>query len=180
MGGVAARVGLGDALQGQIGQRQPHLGGIVVAEGGGEVAELGEALGKDGAGIRSGGTAVCKGGEHDHGVALIGHDEVKPVEREVRCDQRTVNLDAPQDMAVRRQHTYSGKLRRHALAAMTRHLADGRPGQRLSKAPACTDYTRTGASCNTRVESSPDVSQPPGRPGGTEAGRLRQTSPLTP
>ena len=40
MGGVAARVGLGDALQGQIRQRQPHLGGIVVAEGGGEVAEL--------------------------------------------------------------------------------------------------------------------------------------------
>ncbi len=56
------------------------------------MADLGEPLGEEGARIGSRG-AVRQGGQYDHGVTPIGHDEMKPVEREVRCDQRTVNLE---------------------------------------------------------------------------------------
>src|SRR4029077_13876231 len=60
-----------------------------------EVVELGEALGEDLAGVLVGGGAVGQRREDHHGVTVVGHHEMEPVDGEVGSDQGTVNLDPP-------------------------------------------------------------------------------------
>lgn len=56
------------------------------------MTELAHALGEDGPGISPTARAVGQGAEHDHGVTVIRHDEMKPIEREIWSYQRMVNL----------------------------------------------------------------------------------------
>ena len=122
--------------------------GVVVGERDGEMAELRQPFGEEGARISAGGTAVSKCGEHDHGVALIGHDEMEPVEREVRCDQRTVNLDAPQAWLSASPGTH---LRETSRPALRRRRGAGRPaGAAALELPPTATYPNQ-AGCNSRA-----------------------------
>jgi hypothetical protein len=129
---IATGSRLKDALEGEVGEGQAHLRRLVVRERRRQMPDLGQTLGEESPSVDAGG-AVGQCGEHDHGITVIGHDEVKTVEREVRSDQRTVNLDTPQEMPGRRVRQASGGFRRHAVAASTcrQWPVDGR-GQRLS------------------------------------------------
>ncbi len=84
------------ALQGEVGKGEPHLGRLGVGERDGEVVELTEAFGEDGARVLAVGTvAVRQGREDDHGVAAIGHEEMEPVDGEVGSDQGRSTSRAP-------------------------------------------------------------------------------------
>ncbi len=130
--GVAARSLLEDALEGEVRKGQPHLGRLIVGEGCREVTDLGQSRGEHSSSIDAGGT-VSERGEHDHGVTVIGDDEVETVEREVRGDQRTVNLDTPQEMPGRRCRQAAGCFggTRSRRRRVVNGPVDGR-GQRLS------------------------------------------------
>ena len=119
------------------------------------MADLGEAFGEDAARVGTLARAVGEGAEHDHHVAVIGHDEMEPIDGEVGGDQLGVNLDGarPPEQAGRAQPHGGSSERtpptRYGVAAAG--TADGTTTGKGARAPpACLDYTPGGPGCDTR------------------------------
>src|ERR1700730_14803834 len=111
----AVRAGLGDALQHEVGKVEAQLDRVLITERDGDVTDLTDALGKNGARIGAGLRAVRPCFKDDHGIAAVGHDEVQTIEREVWGYQRTVNLGCAVAPVHRRNYWTSGRPRRCSL-----------------------------------------------------------------
>src|ERR1700680_4356474 len=144
----AVRAGLGDALQHQVGKVEAQLDRVLITERDGDVADLTDALGKNGAWIGTGLRAIRPCFQDDHGIAAVGHDEVQTIERECWGYQRTVNLGCAVALSTGANTGLRDGLGRCSLTRGDDPIDVNRGDAR--GLPSANDYTRSRRRCNLR------------------------------